>query len=300
MKTSYREDTRTAWERVRAVPSRLLDAPGGTIEYAVSGAGPPVLVSHGILGSHVEGLGMVKTYIGDDMRAIAPSRFGYFGSELLPHATPARQADVYVALLDHLEVDRAVVLGFSAGGASAIELALRRPERVAALVLASSALPPAFPSPSRPPKIARPFMSVAARSDRAFWLFTRFMPGVLHSLMGVPKDYQLSPEESETIESVAASVFPVQPRCRGFVFDAFVSNRWVRNAPLEQLAVPTLLIHAADDSLAPYTHATAAARRIPGTAFVTIERGGHLFLGQEQRVRHEVASFLSAVFPAAA
>lgn len=294
MNASYQQDMRSAWERFRAVPSHLLDTPVGIVEYATSGVGPPVLAIHGILGSHVEGLGMVTTYVGDDKRAIAPSRFGYFGSGLPSDATPASQAGVYTALLDHLDVDRAVVLGFSAGGTSAIELALRRPERVAALVLASSALPPS----SSPPKLARPLMSVAARSDRAFWLFARLLPGALHSLMGVPKAYDPSPGEYETIESVAASIFPVRPRRSGFVFDAFVSNPWVRNVRLEQLDVPTLIIHAADDSLAPYTHATAAAQRIPGVAFVTIERGGHLFLGQEQRVRSEIASFLSALSPA--
>lgn len=295
MNADYRSDMLAARARVRAVPSHLLDTEMGVVEYAIEGAGPPVLVSHGILGSHVEGLGMAKTYLGDDRHAIAPSRFGYFGSGLPSDATPARQADLYVALLDHLGVDQAVVLGFSAGGTSAIELALRRPDRVAALVLASSALPPS----SRPPTIARPIMSMAARSDRAFWLLTRFLPGVMRGVMGVPKDYAPSPEEYETIDSVAASIFPVHPRRRGFVFDAFVGNPWVRHARLEGLAVPTLIIHAADDRLAPYTNATAAARRIPGVTLVTIERGGHLFLGQEQRVRREVASFLSTTSPAA-
>jgi hypothetical protein len=42
----------------------------------------------------------------------------------------------------------------------------------------------------------------------------------------------------------------------------------------------------------------AAAQRVPGVTLVTIERGGHLFLGQELRVRDEIASFLSALSPA--
>ncbi len=138
-------------------------------------------------------------------------------------------------------------------------------------------------------------MSMAARSDRAFWLFARLLPGVLHGLMGVPENYDPDPDERATIESVVASIFPVHPRRKGFVFDAFVGNPWVRNARLEEIAVPTLIIHAADDSLAPYANAAAAAQRIPGVTFTTIERGGHLFLGQEQRVRDEVASFLSRI-----
>lgn len=294
--SSYRQDLQQAWARVRAVPTQLLETPDGTVEYADSGAGQPVLLSHGILGSHVEGLGMVGTYVGEDVRAIAPSRFGYFGSEVPADGTPARQADVYAALLDHLGVDRAVVVGYSAGGPSAIQFGLRHPDRVSAVVLASSALPPS----SRPPAVARPFMSAAAASDLAFWLFARLMPVVLRGLMGVPADYEPSPEELKTIESVAASIFPVHPRRHGFVLDAFVTNPSVRDAALEDLSVPTLVIHAVDDSLAPYAHATAAAPRVPGAEFVSIESGGHLFLGQEARVRDAIGSFLSSLSPAVA
>lgn len=296
MRHSYRQDLRHAWARVRAVPSHALQTSHGVLEYAVSGDGDPLLLSHGILGSHVEGLGMVRTYVGGDVRAVAPSRFGYFRSQLPPRATSALQADAYVTLLDHLGVDRTVVLGYSAGGPSAIQLGLRHPDRVSALVLASSALPPS----SRPPAFARPFMSAAARSDRAFWLFVRLMPRVLQGLMGVPADYEPSPDDVETIAAVTASIFPVRPRRQGFIFDAFVGNPSVRNAPLENLDVPTLIVHAADDSLAPYANATAAAQRVPRVELVTIERGGHLFLGQEQRVRDEITSFLSTSSPAAA
>lgn len=174
--SSYRQDLQQAWARVRAVPTQLLETLDGTVEYADSGAGQPVLLSHGILGSHVEGLGMVGTYVGDDVRAIAPSRFGYFGSEVPADGTPARQADVYAALLDHLGVDRAVVVGYSAGGPSAIQFGLRHPDRVSALVLASSALPPS----SRPPAVAR------SRQPRA--LRTRHRSGTEDPRRGVRVD----------------------------------------------------------------------------------------------------------------
>jgi len=40
--------------------------------------------------------------------------------------------------------------------------------------------------------------------------------------------------------------------------------------------------------------APPAAARIPGARLVTIERGGHLYLGAEARVRREVAGFIRA------
>jgi len=66
---------------------------------------------------------------GPGFRVIAPSRFGYFGSTLPQGGTPADQADAYALLLEHLGVDRAVVVGFSAGSGSILEFARRHPER---------------------------------------------------------------------------------------------------------------------------------------------------------------------------
>jgi pimeloyl-ACP methyl ester carboxylesterase len=65
------------------------------------------------------------------------------------------------------------------------------------------------------------------------------------------------------------------------------------------LTVPTLIVHAADDSLAPYASAVAAAPRIPHGSLVTIERGGHLFLGHEAQVRAAINSFVADLTAAA-
>lgn len=59
-----------------------------------------------------------------------------------------------------------------------------------------------------------------------------------------------------------------------------------------QLSVPALLIHVRDDPLAGYGHAVRASRRLPGTRLVTIPIGGHLFLGQQRRIRDEASHFV--------
>ena len=300
----YRRELDDAWTRVRTVSSHLLDTPYGHIEYVTAGAGRPVLMSHGILGSHVEGMGMVTTFVGDDVLTIAPSRFGYFRSDLPPDANPGLQADAYAVLLDHLGITAGVVVvGYSAGGTSAIEFALRHPERTSALILMSSALPPSTstpPTPGDPPRVVRPFMLATTRTNLPMWLFARLTPSALHGVMGIPRAYTPTAEEALTIDAVVDSIFPVPPRRQGFVFDAFQGNPHVRTIRIEDLAVPTLLIHAADDGLAPYANALAAAERIPDAQLVTIPRGGHLFLGQEARVRAAVAAFLRSLTPPAA
>ena len=56
--------------------------------------------------------------------------------------------------------------------------------------------------------------------------------------------------------------------------------------------MPTLVIHAVDDSLASYDNARALAERIPGARLLSIPTGGHLLLGDNELVRSEIAKFL--------
>jgi 2-hydroxy-6-oxonona-2,4-dienedioate hydrolase len=134
---TYREDMRRAWERINSFPTQRLKTRFGTIEYADRGEGMPLLVSHAVLGCHVDTVdGWWADLPGPGFRVIGPSRFGYFGSTLPKDATPAGQADAHALLLDHLGVDRAVVIAFSAGSGSVLEFARRHPERVIGLILA--------------------------------------------------------------------------------------------------------------------------------------------------------------------
>jgi len=290
---AYRKDIEAAWEHVRSIPSRKLKTIFGTVEYAVEGSGPPVLTSHGILGCHTEGIGMVGSYFGIDCTAISPSRFGYFDSTMPADPTPALQADVFEKLLDHLEVDRAVVIGYSAGGPSAMEFALRHPDRTVALALTASALPPSVKQPG----FMAPILRTITRTDFFFWLFKTYMPKKLWGMMGIPKGYVPTSDEQITIRAVSESIFPVVPRRVGFVFDAFVGNIYSRRISLEDIAVPTIIVHSADDSLAPYQHAVDAATRISGAEFVTIDKGGHLFLGHEAAVRDALTDFIARHAP---
>lgn len=80
---------------------------------------------------------------------IAPSRFGYLGSTMPVDASGAAQADTFVALLDHLDVDTVDVLGVSAGTSAAVQLALRHPDRVTHLVICRATCR-VVPRPTRP------------------------------------------------------------------------------------------------------------------------------------------------------
>jgi pimeloyl-ACP methyl ester carboxylesterase len=280
-----------AWDRIAAIPIGKLETRFGTVEYAERGAGLPILNSHGVLGCHADGVdGWWTNMLGEGFRVIAPARFGYFASTLPPNATPADQAGAYARLLDHLGVDRVAVIGYSAGSASVLEFARRHPDRVVGLILACARL--GGPTPTR---LLKPVLGVVYGSQRLFWLYRQLLPSTYARMIGVPKGYRPTPEEAATIRAVSELQFPLTPRRLGAVLDGFVSNLVADRFPFEELAVPTLIVSAVDDPWARHGYAVAAAARIPGAKLVTIDRGGHLFLGHDAQVRAAIGAFIASV-----
>jgi pimeloyl-ACP methyl ester carboxylesterase len=280
-----------AWERIAAIPTGKLETHLGTVQYTQRGAGLPILVSHGVLGCHADGVdGWWTTMLGEGFRVIAPARFGYFGSALPKNATPADQADAYALLLEHLGIDRAAIIGYSAGSASVLEFARRYPDRVVGLILACARLGGPTPNP-----LLKPVLGAVYGSQRLFWLYRRLLPATYARMVGVPKGYRPTPEEAATIRAVSQLQFPLKPRKAGAVFDGFVSNLVADGFPLEELTVPTLIVSAVDDPWARHSYAVEAAARIPGAKLVTIDRGGHLFLGHDAPVRKAIGAFIASL-----
>ena len=199
MPSSYRQDMQRAWSRVAAIPTGKLATRLGAVEYAEGGAGLPILVAHGVLGCHADGVdGWWTRMLGEAYRVIAPARFGYVGSALPENATPADQADAYALLLDHLGIDRVAVIGYSAGSASVLELARRHPDRVVGLILANCRL--GGPTPNQ---LLRRVLGVVYRSQRLFWLYRRLLPATYARMIGVPKGYRPTLAEAATIRAVS-------------------------------------------------------------------------------------------------
>lgn len=103
-------------------------------------AGLPLLLLHGI-GSNSRAWAGQFAGFGAERRVVAWNAPGYCGSDLLPAPwpTPDDYAAAALALLDHLDIGRCIVIGQSLGAIMATALALRAPHRIAALALASPA-----------------------------------------------------------------------------------------------------------------------------------------------------------------
>jgi pimeloyl-ACP methyl ester carboxylesterase len=282
----YRRDIEAARKRLVDRERRMLrDHRFGDIEYAEWGEGPPMILSHPLFGGFDIMISFAETFIGAGHRFVAPSRFGYLGSSLPPAARPADQADAYALLLDTLGIDRAAVFGYSGGGPSTIQFALRHADRTTALVLMASALPGKAGAP--PKAVARMFFG----SDRLFWILKSYAPSLFARILGMPKGFGPTPEERGRIEQTMDSLFPIHPREQGVLFDLYVSNPDVQTYPLEEISVPTLIINAKDDGLSAFDNAARASRRIRRSKLVAIDRGGHLLLGHESRIQEEITAF---------
>lgn len=287
LRRSERRFVERAQRRLDAVERKVVDTAIGPVEYAERGDGEPVLVSHGIFHGADGGLLSVRDLVAA-RRVIAPSRFGYLGTPMPADATTSRQADAFAALLDRLEIERTDVIAISAGTSAAVRFALDHPDRIRRLIISSGNFPDS-PTAQRPPDWAR-----AAYTDGAMWTLRTVARPAFARLMGVPCGFPRTDEEERTVEELLESIFPIAPRREGAIFDAFVSNPEVGTYDWESITAPTLIVHAADDPLASYDAAAATVERIPGARLVTLPSGGHLQLGQIDRVRDEIGTFVSA------
>src|SRR5262245_22657226 len=171
----YRRDLRLARARISR-DSRIARTSSGRIEYSIVGEGPPVLVVHGAGGGFDQGLEIGRAFARNEFQVIAVSRFGYLRTPLPADASPEAQADAHAALLDELGIRKAAVLGASAGAPSAVQLALRHPSRIEALVLGVPALyvpRPGKQQSLRIPAGTRWLFDTALRSDFVFWAALR-------------------------------------------------------------------------------------------------------------------------------
>jgi pimeloyl-ACP methyl ester carboxylesterase len=283
----YRRDLRRDRARLAAIERRLIDTPFGRIEYAQAGDGPPVLIVHGVVGGCDFGVGAGRANIPAGYRVISPSRFGFMGSPFPPDRSPAAQADAFAALLDHLQIPQLPVVAFSAGSTSAVHLALRHPERVARLGLISPNAPHPEPLP-KPPRPLAPIMF----SQPVFWAMRLLARSRLERMTGTPAGFVADAREGAALREIVESLFPVGPRAPGTIYDGYIGNLDIATCRLEEIAVPTLVVHAEDDALSPYRDSRAMAERISGARFVTVPRGGHALTHLDPAARRAVERFL--------
>jgi pimeloyl-ACP methyl ester carboxylesterase len=249
--------------------------------YESAGYGPPVLL--------VSGQGMTRSAWWRTVPVLA-RRFrvlsfdnrdtGRSKHSAWPY-TVAQMADDAMAVLDAAGEERAHVYGMSLGGMVAQEIALRHPDRVAALVLGSTT----------------PGGVQAVLPDlRTLTFFVRV------GWMG--------PEEAEWA-AVAYKYGEATRRERGFLIAEDIAHRdgfpvdaltylhqmgaassFNPMGRLRDIAAPTLVVHGEQDVVVPPANARRLAEAIPDSELMIWPGAGHLYATDEPRADRAIMRFL--------
>jgi pimeloyl-ACP methyl ester carboxylesterase len=266
-----------ATARGSARDRQILQTPRGALEWGEFGSATPVLSIHGTPGGFDTGLSTARL-VGGAFRYVATSRSGYLGTPAPGGLSPAeslkREADLYVALLDHLHIESLPVLAYSGGGPFAIAFAIQHPARCKALVLASG-------ETQRDPetKAGHFWRRVSEEMEGASDLVTWFPPLVApHS----------------AFSEVLRTVWPISRRMGGMIRDDDIFAA-LPDLELEKVRQPVLQVHGTSDHIVPFQHATAAAARFPHTELFPVKGGSHFSTVQRgSQAAARIVSFLKA------
>ena len=287
-------------QRARAhaiLGSVLLPTRCGPIEYQEAGTGMPLLAVHGSGGGHDQGMAFAGSLASQGIRVIAMSRFGYLRTPMAADASAAAQADAHVCLLDALGIPKAAVLGGSAGAPSALQMAIRHPGRVSALVLM---VPLAYKPPTQadsappPPPWVEAAMMRLISSDFLFWAALHLARDqVIKVVLATPPDLlqTASPQERARVDAMLDNILPVSLRAQGLRSDTTVGKH-LTPSPLESIRAPTLVISARDDRYGTYASAQYTASHIAGAKFIGFDVGGHTWVGHNNEVMAAIVRLL--------
>ena len=237
----------------------------GEMHARVTGSGPPLVLIHGVTESTEtffdlqEALSHVAT-----IHAIDLPGHGYSD---IPSAalTLDEMAEWVEAYMEVAKLDRAAVAGWSLGGGVALSLAVRAPERVAALVLIGS-IGPGMPMPFALGLLRIPFLAeVMVRAARNPGFRRAVLRDVYHSSF-TPGEPII--DRHWNAWRVRGRAVYLRSLLRALEVDSLGPN-------LSDVRAKTIVVHGKNDRLVPFRIGQHLAANIPGAELVALERTGH-------------------------
>jgi pimeloyl-ACP methyl ester carboxylesterase len=253
-----------------------------SIDYDIHGEGPPLILIGG-LGFGRWGFFKQIPALSRHFRTIT---FDVRGERDLSEGVTDLVADV-VALLDHLRIRKAHVLGTSLGGFVAQELALKRPDLVDRLVLVCTSYGRGGPESMSPWALADMIGLPSLSAGGA----------VRRGLEAATSDAYRA-ERPEEFEQIVRWRLADSPSLSAYYEQMRAGARFDASREVGSITSPTLVIHGAEDRYVPVANAVALAEAIPDARLRVLEDAGHLvFIERFADVNREVVTFLKAREP---
>lgn len=266
---------------------------GGTIEMLADGAasGRPLVFHHGTPGSAVWFEQLADAAAKTGLRLVTYSRPGYAGSTPLRGRSVAHAAADVGTILDALEADQFVTLGWSGGGPHALACAALLPDRCAAAVSLAGVAPyPADDLDWMAGMGAENIeeFSAAIQGERVLKPLIEKLAGEIASVQGADLAAALGSLvpaidkralTGEFAEMLATSFRrSVTTGIAGWLDDDLAFTRdW--GFSLDSITTPVAVWQGGQDRMVPYSHGKWLAAHIPAARVHLYPEEGHLSLG---------------------
>ena len=254
---------------------------GVNLNYTVQGSGEWLVLIGGYASSNWQSWGDILTQLAKTYQVLAFDNRGIAGSDVpnYPYTTPMLADDV-LGLMDHLNIDKARILGKSMGGSIAQWVTLKQPHRVQSLAMTSTT--------SR--------LDARAKKMVAWWIATAeqcgyevLFPGEL-TYFYTADFYEKHPE---VIQKAEAALIHVHRPIEGFANMGHALIHHDTADLLHQINVPTLLICGEDDMITPSAHTIEMGKKIERSEVHIIPKTLHGVLSEKPQTFRLITEFFS-------
>lgn len=277
--------------------SQFVEINGTRVHLKTRGEGEPVFVlMHGFASSQYTWQAVMEE-LSQYGRVIAYDRTGFGLSERPttwegqnPYG-PEAQVDLLTGLLDYYGVEKAILVGNSAGGTVAMQAALAHPERVSALILAD----PAVYNGGGPPGWIKPLLGTGP--------MRRLGPVVVRQMLNRSRQLLKMAWHNPALLSDEMIGYYQKP----FQVENWDKALWeftLASQPpglaehLEELTLPVLVITGDDDRIVPPSDSIRLAGELPNADLEVINESGHVPQEEQPRAFMQVVNrFLDKIQP---
>lgn len=277
--------------------SEFITINGIDIHLKKLGKGEPVFVLlHGFAASLyswqavMEPLSQLGTVIAFDRPGFGLSEHPLTWQGRNPYS-PDAQVELVIGLLDHYAAQQAILVGNSAGGTVALQVALAHPERISSLILVD----PAVYRGSGVPRVMR-YLLATPQMRHLGPLFTRQI--LKHGLELIKLAWHnpalLPPEMVEYYQKP----FRVENWDKSLWEFTLTSHPAGLSEHLDELTLPVMVITGDDDRIVPTTDSIRLAGELPDASLRVIQNSGHVPQEEQPQMFMEaVKGFLSKIQP---